>query len=285
MGFGDSSGDGANVGLGYLASSVLADGHEVRVLDLNTAIKIPNSQRIDSCIHWSPDCVGISINSFNVLSAINLIKEIKPKLAHATFWAGGPHITIIKENFLKRYAELFDGLVISEGDQTVKELLSTLGSTNPDSLGAVSGLIFTNNNGEIQKTPPREFIRELDTLLYPNYEVFDSFPSVATNWYNLLTSRGCPYNCVFCASKAIWRKKWRYRSIANIENELIEVQRKYKVKRIRIVDDNFCLKKGRAVEILNLLSGYGFEISLTNGIRADTVDEELAEVLSKNNVI
>lgn len=50
------------------------------------------------------------------------------------------------------------------------------------------------------------------------------------------------------------------------------------------MDDNFCLKKGRAVDILNLLSGYGFEISLTNGIRADTVDEELAEVLSKNNV-
>lgn len=141
MGFGDLSGQGVNVGLGYLASSVLEEGHEVRVLDLNTAIKISNSQRIDSCIHWSPDFVGISINSFNVLSAISLIKEIKPKLPHATFWAGGPNITIVKEIFLKRYTDLFDGLVLSEGDRSVKELLSTLGSTNPDSLETVTKLI------------------------------------------------------------------------------------------------------------------------------------------------
>jgi len=283
-GFGDLSGEGVNVGLGYLASAVLEEGHEVKVLDLNTALNIPNALRINSCINWSPEFVGISINSFNVLAAVRLIEEIKPRLPNATFWAGGPHITIVKGDFLKRYVDLLDGVVIGEADRTVKELLNTLCGTRLSEMEKIPGLIFKTKSGEILETSSREFIKELDSLPFPNYEVFDSFPEVVSNWYNLLTSRGCPNNCVFCASKMIWRRKWRYRSMTNIEKELIAVKKKYGVKQIRIVDDNFSLKKGRAVDILNLLSRYEFKISLTNGIRADSIDDELAKIMKKNRV-
>jgi len=283
-GFGDLSGQGVNVGLGYLASAVQKAGQDVRILDLNTPLKIPNSHRIDSCINWQPDMVGLSINSFNVLSAVKISKQIKARLPEATFWAGGPHITITKGDFLKKYSCIFDGLVLGEGDLTIMELLYALSNSWLDNLNSISGLVIKTKSGELLNTPPREFVKDLDTLPIPNYEVFDSFPQAATDWYNLLTSRGCPYKCVFCASKEIWQQRWRYRSIENINMELLEVRNKYGVKRIRIVDDNFCLKKGRAVNILNLLSSHGFEISLTNGIRADTVDEELVKMLRKNKV-
>jgi anaerobic magnesium-protoporphyrin IX monomethyl ester cyclase len=283
-GFSDLSGEGVNVGLGYLASAVMEEGHDVRVLDLNTSLKIPNVVRINKSINWLPEFVGISINSFNVLSAVRLIDKIKPRLPHATFWAGGPHITIVKENFLKQYIELFDGLVIGEGDRTIKEILNTLCGSRLDDINNIPGLICKTKNGEILETSAREFIKDIDSLSFPNYDVFDSYPEVVSNWYNLLTSRGCPNNCVFCSSKMIWRRNWRYRSLTDIENELIAVKNKHGVKKVRIVDDNFSIKKGRAVDILNLLSSYGFNISLTNGIRADSVDDEFAKILRKNRV-
>ncbi len=282
-GFGDTAGEGINVGLGCLAAAVQNAGYDVKVLDLNTTLKAPDSQRIDSCLSWLPDMVGLSINSFNVLSAIKIGGLFKARLPNASFWAGGPHITITKSDFLKEYFNIFDGLVIGEGDITIVELLAALSKAEFDTLNAIPGLVIKTKNGDIHATPLRELIKDLDTLPFPNYEVFDSFPQVITH-YNMLTSRGCPYDCVFCASKEIWRRKWNHRSLENIEKEISEVKKKYNVRRVNIVDDNFSLKKGRAIDILNLLARHGFEIALTGGIRADAVDEELAKTLKKYNV-
>jgi len=282
-GFNDTAGQGVNVGLGYLAGAIQKAGHDVRVLDLNTSLKTPDSQRIESCVQWGADAVGISITSFTVEASIKTGEYFKAKLPKATFWAGGPHITITRGAFLKQHSRLFDGLVVGEGDITIVELLDSLRTTGFDNLSAIQGLVIKTRTGDVDETPARKAVKDLDTLPFPDYEVFDSFPEVFT-WYNLVTSRGCPFDCVFCASKEIWGRKWRYRSMENIERELVEVKNKYAVRAVHIVDDNFCLKKGRAMDILNLLSKHGFEISLTGGIRADSVDEELARIIKKNNV-
>jgi magnesium-protoporphyrin IX monomethyl ester (oxidative) cyclase len=103
-------------------------------------------------------------------------------------------------------------------------------------------------------------------------------------WTEILTSRGCPYNCVFCTHHIVWGRKWRGRSPENVVDEIEQVVKIYHVKQIDFLDDNMTLDRKRMNDICDLIIKRGLKIEwfTPNGVRADTLNEELLTKMKKS---
>jgi len=261
-----------NAGLAYMASSLMQKGHSVKVIDLNL-----NSKGVERRLSESTkyDVVGISIKSFAIRSVLEVCKMVKNK---NLIW-GGPHITIDGCNFLSKDDVPGIGGVAGEAEETIVEIAEAF--ENNKGIQDIRGVIYRDVD-RIVVNPIREFVRDLDSLPYPNYEVFDSFNGTIED-YPLFTSRGCPYSCIFCCAGLLSGKKWRAREPSNVLHELEFAKSKYNSKRFLVLDDNFTLDTIRAKEICHLLIKHGvnMEFSCPNGIRADRLDDELASLMKK----
>jgi len=119
-----------------------------------------------------------------------------------------------------------------------------------------------------------------DSLSIPNYELFDSFELFRTNWqkdiwrYAIMTSKGCPYQCLYCAARD---SKWQARSAANCCQELKLAKDRWGIKSFSIIDDCFNIDRGRVVEFCDLIKPLNLSWSCANGLRADRFDESLAK--------
>jgi len=263
--------DGLNTGLGYLSAVLDRGGYDVSVLDLNN--KIGNEKKRISTIINS-DIIGISIKSFTLESSIKILKMIKTK---AILIAGGPHVTLDFHNFLSENG--FDIAVIGEGEETSLELIKALESSRD--IKKVKGVAFKKDN-EIIVNEKRDWIKNLDKLPFPKYEKFDSVKDTGMiEYYPLVTSRGCPYNCSYCSVGTVIGKKWRARKPKNIISELIQARKKYHSREFKVLDDNFTLDMKRAKEICQLLieENLNLKWSCPNGLRADRLDMELLQLM------
>lgn len=124
-----------------------------------------------------------------------------------------------------------------------------------------------------------------DDYPFPKYELFDSFNYLQTNWetgfwsYPIMTSQGCPYQCIFCASR---NRKWLARSAQNCFEELKQTKEKYRIKSFEILDDAFNIDKNRVLKFCELVKPLKLKWACTNGIRADRFDKEMAKAMSES---
>lgn len=268
-----------NVGLGYLTGSLKAASHEVKVLDFTSN---PNdmNRRLEDALADEPDIVGISVTSGNFPSFVSISKKVsaihRPKL----LIAGGPQICLfasvdeLKDEILKFIKQdgLFDVAVVGEGEKTIIELCDVVEGKRR--LEDIKGIIYTEDD-KIVVTPKRQFTKDLDSLTYPDYSVFDSLGKEIIE-YSILTSRGCPYNCSFCKIKFLAGRKWRARDPHELIKELKHAKNKYNVGSFVIVDDNFAQDLDRAKLFCTLLKENKIGLPWRGlQIRADGVDEEL----------
>ena len=262
---------GLNLGLGYLASSLIEEGHELKVIDLNNN---PDNIEERLSVTRNYDLVGISIKSFTVKSAC----EISKMVPRNDIICGGPHIILDGYNFLRKNQNFSLG-VTGEGEKVLVEVAKALESDS--NLQDVKGILYKDKR-EILVNPKGNLVTDLDSLPFPNYEVFDSSNRRITR-YPLMTSRGCPYSCIYCCVGEISGKKWRYRTPENIILELEEAKSRWNSKRFSILDDNFTQNPERAKRFCKLLLDRDFNMRWTcsNGIRADRLDQELARLMKK----
>lgn len=127
-----------------------------------------------------------------------------------------------------------------------------------------------------------------DNLPFPKYELLDSFHVFQRNWqtgkwnYPIMTSLGCPYQCVYCMSR---NRKWQARSVKNCYEELEQAQKKYGFKYFALLDDCFNLDKKRVIDFCNLIRKLNVKWLCTNGLRADRFDEDTAKAMVKSGCI
>ncbi len=263
---------GLNVGLGYLASSLAKQGHQVRVVDLNN-----NTQNIAGRLTKirDSDIIGISVKS----STAQISGKIAKAIGRKDLICGGAHITIDGHTFLKTNANFKAG-VTGEGEETLIELIEAMESRLD--FRDIKGIIFRDGE-EVAVNQKRHFIDDLDSLPNPNYEVFDSFKGTIAH-YPLVTSRGCPRSCMYCCVGEVSGKKWRPRTPERIIEELELAKSKYKTRSFEIIDDNFTQDMDRAKEFCRLLIERGLDLKWAcyNGIRADRLDEELVALMKES---
>lgn len=266
---------GLNTGLAYLAGALRASGlAEVQVLDFNNnAHDIP--QRLEKAVR-SADIVGVSVKTFTAPAGAEFLKQALAINPSCLTVAGGPHITLDGRTFMEEYPECAVGVVL-EGEESVPCLVSG------KPIEEIAGLLI-RKNGEIVATAPRKPNPEIDSLEFPDYSVFDSLPDNQIPAYPLLTSRGCPFPCVYCSVGKVSGLKWRARSPENILAELERAREVHGSTEFKIVDDDFTYKMDRAAAICQLLADQQihFNWSCPNGVRADRLTPELIALMKRS---
>mgnify|MGYP002280288841 CR=1 FL=1 len=208
---------------------------------------------------YNPSVIGFTVKSQNFTSATviaKIAKEINPKIK---ILVGGAHSTMNGSKVFE--CDDIDFACIGEGENTIAELLNAL-EKNID-LNSVNGIMFRDNN-KIISTKPRAYIDNLDTLDFALTHApkvlkdFDKYPKQAFGY--IFGSRGCPYACTFCESKAMWTRKVRYRSPENIVAEL-KLMREFGINQVNFDDDTFGVSK-KNIKAINEFFNTSFFLQL-----------------------
>lgn len=242
---------------------------------------------------WNPNVViieipfsGWSITAFEVAS---IVKKVNIDITVILF---GLHPSSRPEDCLKNSS--VDFVVIGEPEVTISELIEALEKKKTD-YEEINGLGF-KKDGKTVLTSKRSYIENLDALPLPARHLLPMkvyTQAVKQNplrgeinkpYTIVITSRGCPYNCVFCTHSIVWGKKWRPRSPKNVVDEVEHVIKTYGIKQIDFADDNMTFDVQRMEQICDLIieRGLRFEWFTPNGIRADTLNEVLLLKMKKS---
>ncbi len=265
--------------LGYLASSLIAAGREVLIRDLEFHPRTTDAlDKIYS--QFNPDVVGLTITS-PVFPAVAKIAEYL-KGQGATLIAGGPHVSLTGGKFLTDCPHV-DYALAGESEITLPRLLKQISSgVTPD----VEGLISQDTPfGDGNALPPR--ITDLDAIPDPAYPGIDfrnytwsvkgKGPTPART---MITSRGCPYNCVFCGIHRLTGTKVRYRSPERVVSEIRQAAESSPVRHIVFVDDVLTLSKKHIRAICEKLIVENLFVTWEGDTRADTVDQQTLELMA-----
>jgi len=271
------------LGLGYIAAVLEEGGSSVEILDMNVENKSDKElqRRIQNA-----DIVGITgmITEFQeVLRIINIVKEAKE---YTKVILGGPLATTFPKELLQ--VSRADFIVIGEGEKTIVNLISTI--KQGGNFTNVRGIAYKDDDRVIIADQP-EPITDLDTVPFPARHLLDmnrylqnhfegfgfkikDFDKIRST--NLITSRGCPYNCTFCF-KDMWGHKWRPRSAENIVKEMEFLNQRYGVNAFFFNDDTFVIDKKRVFVFCQLLRNEGLDVVWYCNGRVDLMTKELLE--------
>jgi len=223
------------------------------------------------------DLIGFSINISNRESSLKTIADIKKELPHKKIVVGGSLCISNPEYFFDNPD--IDVIFTGEGEEALFEYVTFDDKEN------VKGL-YLKNGSEFSFTGPRNWIEDLDSLPFPalhkvDITKYNCIPKKKRPITSIMTSRGCPFSCIFCSLSM--GKKWRPRSARNVVDEIKWQVNQLGVKEICVFDDNFSLNRSRAKEICDLLIAEKIPVTLqfTNGLRVDCLDHNLLLKLKK----
>ncbi len=272
-----------HLGLAYVASALEARGDKVVILD--TGITGGSEKKVIRLIkETSPDVVGITAQTPYYSKALNISKLIKRLDPKCPVIMGGPHPSILTEETLNE--PTIDIVVRGEGDITIVELMECL--EKGESLENVKGISFKKDNKMIHNEQ-RPFIDDLNSLLFPAWHLFDVDRYLARmdgrKVAPVLSSRGCPFKCIFCYRGPAAGKTFRARSPENIIKEIESLKNNYGAGNILFVDDIFTVNQKRAESICDLLIGKKLDITWRCQTRVDCLNPELLKKMKAANCI
>ena len=243
------------LGLGYISSVLKESGHEVDCLNLNHfngTVEYLINQDLNKK-NYDFVCTGHTGIGYEITEKI--IIATRKHSSNPKFILGGALITSEPELIFNSLKPNFG--VLGEGEITIVELLKCL--EKKGDLDKVDGICYKNDKGDFKITKPRELIKNIDTIPFPDFEGFgfDEYVNNQDNGsnfyaldyprpYNLLCSRGCPNQCTFCYHSIGF--KYRLRSLDNIFKELELAIEKYQINSLGIYDDLFSIDKERLYE-------------------------------------
>jgi magnesium-protoporphyrin IX monomethyl ester (oxidative) cyclase len=296
------------LGLMYLAAVLDKAGYQVEILDAFMADCEPQTVGEDTTIgmHFDqieaeirqrkPDIVGVSgpftSQIENTLKVTSLAKQVNPKILTVV---GGPHVSTVPQEFLEE-AKSVDIAVMGEGEYTLLEIAQYF--EDKKALSDILGIAY-RQNGDVKVNPTRPFIENLDELPCPAYHLVDmeyylsnknkkiGYRSFQNRAISMVTSRGCPFNCCFCAVHLHMGKSFRAHSAKYVLDHIQYVVDKYKVENIFFEDDNLTLDLKRFEAICDGIIERKIKIrwETPNGIRADRLNMDLLKKMKKSGAV
>lgn len=274
------------LGLCYLASSLEKGGHDVKIIDAEVeGMDIPKLLKIVKS--YSPDLVGITSTTPIFHQAKKLAEGIKKEMS-IPIVIGGPHTTVMPEQSMAA-CNAFDYGIYGEGERTISEFTHAL--EDGETLNNIEGLLF-RANGKVVKNKPVKFEPNLDAIPFPNRSLLDidkylwSVPKKGiVKFTTIMTSRGCPFNCIFCSQRTMFGTNVRYRTPGNILDEIEHIVNDLKINHIQFIDDTLTLKKDRVYEICKGILERGINVTWEGWTRANSVDEEMLRLMKRAGFI
>ncbi len=270
------------LGLAYLAASIKKEGHHVEIIDCT--LRSFSFEQLDKKLlerNWG--LVGIGIVTPMYLRAKETIGYIKQKV-NSKIVVGGPHVTIFPKETMEENPSI-DYAIIGEGEITIVELISAI--KNNQDLHKIKGLALKEKS-YVHIAEPRIFIKNIDEIEMPARELLNMKEYVpAPTYYKklpsyvMLTSRGCPFRCVYCSK--VFGNTYRFNSIERIIKEMRVLIEKYGAKEIIFRDDTFTINKEHVKSLCNEIIRLGLnkKIKWTCMTRVNLVDKELLVLMAK----
>ena len=221
----------------------------------------------------SPDIVGISSMTGQYGPAQNIARIVKGQDKDIPVIFGGVHPTVLPDETLAN--DEVDVVVRGEGEYSFLEVVEKISSGG--SFDDVLGISFKNGDDQIHNKV-RPLIEDLDDLPFPARHLLlekETYPPFAFG--NIIASRGCPYNCIFCEPYQVWTKKVRYRSPENVIEEIKQVQKEYNTNFFYFNDADFLIKKRYVSEVCDLIDKEGLIIDWCCEARAGELDDNIAK--------
>lgn len=274
-----------HLGLMYLVGALKRNGyrdiHHVSLLPPEYGnVEKRTYDYLLSLLRLKPEVVGVTSVTPSWSEAVKICRLAKEH--GSTVIAGGPGPSLLREKILEQYP-FIDIVNYGEADNTIGQLIRSI--EQGTSLKGIKGVIY-RENGRVVVNEPNPLITDLDSLSYPDRDALNLW-SYHTP-FSILTSRGCPYACLYC-SKPVHGSKWRARSPEDVVDEIEfllstypEVAEKVKNK-ISLNDDIFNFDLERAKQICDeiIKRKLDIEIVCANGLHVRTVDYELFEKMKR----
>ena len=253
------------IGLAYMGAFLREHGHRVAIIDAEVD-RLSNSQITERV--QRADLVGITTTAPTYSSALALANLIKQSNNGTKVVLGGPQATFLDRECLEKSAA--DAVVRGEGEATMLDVAASIES---GSLHDVEGITLRDADA-IVRNPDRKLIADLDDIPFPARDLLPMGKYSPPRSTGVISSRGCPFRCIFCASSNMYHKTFRSRSAYNVFEEVAQlVGQGY--ENVTMLDDNFILNKERAFKFADLVEENNLKFSWSCTGRVDSIDDDL----------
>jgi radical SAM superfamily enzyme YgiQ (UPF0313 family) len=278
------------LGLGYLVTALRNAGHTARSVHC-TKDKITFDKLADLVKSENPDVVGFQVVSCDLEVTRQSAEIVRQVLPQALILVGGPHPSGNPDDTMNSLP-MVDFAFRGEAEGSLVQFLEDY-QQGGKNYSNIPGLIW--REGTVVKSNLPVFVEDLDTLGFvawdqihpetypqaPHGAFFDRFPISP-----IVTTRGCPYGCTFCAARTVAGRKIRYHSISHVLKEVELLYRDYGVREIHIIDDTFTQKAERVREFADGMQemqrrGIRVSVGFPNGVRLDTLTETVLADLKR----
>jgi len=274
------------LGVMYLASVLRNEfGADVSIIDTRLG-NLTNRDILKTLSEKKPDIVGLSSFTIEAPQMHSIASDIKKEMKDIIIISGGPHPSADPARVLSD--RNIDFIVIGEGEETIKDIIKVY--KGELDISDVLGAGFRNNGNSVINGS-RPYIEDLDALPLPSWDLINmkayfNLPRLLIlykhrEYMPILTSRACPYRCVYCHK--IFGKRFRARSPENVMKEIDTLYYQYGIREFEVFDDVFNCLRERAKKILRMFVERGLDATLQfpNGLRGDLIDDELIYWLKK----
>ncbi len=232
----------------------------------------------DIARQFRPDIIGSTGVTMNINAAIKILGDFSEESPGSAIVMGGPHVTFDAQNILSDNPHI-DFIVRGEGEITTTELIRNLG--DDAAYKSIRGLSYRDNSS-IRHNEMRDFIADINILPYPARHLIQLSKYKALGLpINMITSRGCPFECIFCVGSKMVGRRVRYFDTKRVVDEF-QMLASMGFKQINIVDDLFTSHRKRCIEICEEILRRGIKHEWTAFARVDTVSRELLEIMKKS---
>jgi radical SAM superfamily enzyme YgiQ (UPF0313 family) len=257
----------------YMATHLKAAGHEVRHADLPF---LGNTLAVLGPIldDYRPDLVGVTSVAQSYAQALEIARAVKESETSPLVVFGGPHVTFIANECLKRHSAV-DFVLAYDAEESMTELCAAIEGGRPD---RVPGLHYRSEDGEPGAVVPAGPVMDLDRLGRPDRSIFDLRPYLDYDYETVvMTARGCPSHCTFCSTTIAGRRA-RWNSPAHVCDELEEVIG-YGFGSVFFGDDTFSGEPARAIAICDEIRARSINLPWTSNMRAQDARPQVLDAM------
>jgi len=259
----------------YIEAVLREHGYSSKILDCN--VKNINASALNKIIHqYKPRFVGITMMTCQIYNGIRIARDIKKYFADIQIIGGGSHISASMEE-LFHFCDSFNYLVYGEGEYTILEIIKGILISN------INGIIYQKNE-MIVTNKPRQYIKDLDQLPYPDHSVvklehYANDVNSKNGYLTIQMSRGCPYSCTYCGISCSHGKKPRIRSVKNTIDEIEYNITRFGIRNYKFIDGAFTINRKFVEEFCSGLKSRKIQIQWRCLTRVDLVDKQLLSLM------
>lgn len=272
----------ANVGAGRLDYANQAHAYREYLARLQDPRHETWQTVVRAARDFRPDVIGISLLTPKIGAGIRVGLALREALPAVPIVVGGTHPTVQPDETLSwGFSDL---AVRGEGEETFAELLAALAAGGP--VAGIRGLSWRDRDGVVHHEPNRPLLTELDRLPAPGRHLLLNRSRYSGEDLGLImTSRGCPYNCRFCSSKSVWGRRTRFRSIANVADEVADIIDRFGVSYLTLKDDSFTLRRQHVLDWCRVRDQRFARLPWECVTRLDLIDPELLAQMRRSGCV